>query len=260
MPADGADLACWHRPGDGTRWVVWLHGACGNHRMWGRQLSLLDGVDHVFVDVRGQGESTMHVGRRVHFADAVNDIGHILDDYGIERAALVGHSWGGNPCQEFAFRYPDRIAGLVMVGAWGQLRPMSEAELRRIRVMTKLYRFVPWSLVSRFSGRACSSVPETQGVITEVVRATGRDVFLDLGLSAYEAVHDVDSYPVATPTLLVRGSLDAPKALAPIYRGICAKNPAAREVVIEGTRHQPMMDTPDRFDEVVAEFLLTCTA
>lgn len=255
VAVDGADLAVWHRPGGGERWVLWLHGACANHLMWGHQLDAFPGWDHLFLDVRGQGESSMHTGRRVAFADTVTDIGHVLDSFDVDRAVLVGHSWGSNPVQEFSYRHPERTAGLVMVGGWGQLRPMSQGELRRIRAMTKAYRLVPWRLVSIVNARACTDDPETRELITAVLRATGREVFLDLGLTAYEEVHDVEVYPEATPTLLVRGARDFPKALAPIYRDICDKNPAAREVVIPATRHVPMMDTPDEFNAIVGEFL-----
>lgn len=255
IPVDGADLAAWHEPGDGTRWVLWLHGACADHRTWCRQLGAFPGFDHLYLDVRGQGESVVHTGRALTFSDVVDDIGHVLDAVGAERAVLVGHSWGGNPVQEFTHRHPERVDGLVMVGAWGQLRPMSESELRRIRLMTKAYRLVPWRLVGFVNSRACSDVPETREAVTEALLATGRDVFLDLGLTAYEEVHEVDEYPQPTPTLLLRGELDFPKHLAPIYEDIRAKNPNAREVVLPGTRHVPMLDAPEAFNEAMREFL-----
>lgn len=256
VPANGVDLACWHRPGHGNRWVLWLHGACGNHLMWGRQLDAVPGVDHLFLDVRGQGESVMHTGRRVAFPDVVDDVGRVLDAFDVDSAVVVGHSWGGNPAQEFSFRHAERTDGLVMVGAWGQLRPMSERELRQIKVMTMAYRVVPWRLVGSVNSRVCSENPATQALVKDALLATGRQVFLDLGLSAYEAVHDVDQLP-PIPTLLVRGALDAPKLLEPIYRDLQAKNPNAREVVIPGTKHLPMVDTPDAFNGALAEFLAT---
>ena len=91
-----------------------------------------------------------------------------------------------------------------------------------------------------------------EGVIekTSEMRAYETD-----GLTAYREVHEVDAYPTPTPTLLVRGADDFPKALAPIYRDICAQNPNAREVVIAGTRHVPMMDAPDEFNRVMQVFL-----
>ncbi|MET0908526.1 MAG: alpha/beta hydrolase [Ilumatobacteraceae bacterium] len=256
IPAPGVDLACWRRAGDGAeRTVVWLHGAGGNHLMWHRQFDAFPGVDQLFLDVRGQGESSMHAGERASFEAAVDDIGLVLDASGIERAVLVGHSWGGNPAQEFAFRHPERVDGLVLVGTWGQHRRMSTGERRTIAAMSQLYRIVPWRALAAYSGKWASDDPTTRAAVAASIRATGRQVYLDLGTSAYAAVHEVDDYPAETPTLLIRGERDAAKALDPIYADIVAKNPAARTVVIAETGHQPMLDTPERFNAIVADFL-----
>lgn len=255
VPAPGTDLACWHRPGDGTGWVLWLHGAGGSHRMWGHQVDAFPGADLLFLDVRGQGESTLHAGHRAAFVDAVDDIPRVLDAYGVDRAVLVGHSWGGNPAQELAHRSPERVEALVLVGTWGQHRRMSPAEARMVAVMAQVYRVVPWRWVAAYSGRWASSEPATRAAVTESLRACGRQVYLDLGTSAYREVHEVEGCPAATPTLLIRGEHDSPKALGAIYADICAKNPAAREVALPGTGHQPMMDVPDVFNDLVADLL-----
>lgn len=38
---------------------------------------------------------------------------HLLDALGIEKAVLLGHSWGGVIIGEFALNHPDRVAGLI---------------------------------------------------------------------------------------------------------------------------------------------------
>jgi len=262
IPAPGADLACWRRAaaaGDTGPTVLWLHGAAGAHGMWMHQYDRFQG-DQLFLDLRGQGESTMHAGQRTSLRGATDDIGRVLDAYGVERAVLIGSSWGGNPAQEFAVVAPDRVSGLVLVGSWGQHRVQPAGERRAIKTMTLAYRVLPWNLVARFCGRACSRDADTQAVVTEAVRATGRQVYLDLGLTGYadvrdmRDVHDRGDYP-AVPTLLVRGDRDAPKQLASIYAYLAGINPAAREVVLPDVGHLPMLDTPDAFNDVIAEFL-----
>lgn len=253
VSVDGADLSVWHRPGDGNRWMLWLHGAGGAARSFDRQFDAFDGVDLLFPDLRGHGASPLHDGRRFRFADAVDDVVRVLDAFGVDRAVVVGHSWGGNPAQEFSYRSPERTQALVMVGAWGQLRPMSSGELRRIRIMSRLYRFVPWSLVARTNARACSNVPETRSEVAAMLRDTGREVFIDMGLSAYEAVRDVDAFP-QTPTLLVRGERDFPRLLGPVYERILERNARAVEVVLPGTGHMPTTDVPEAFNRAVSDF------
>jgi pimeloyl-ACP methyl ester carboxylesterase len=50
-----------------------------------------------------------------HVADAVA----VLDDLGIERAVVLGHSWGGFLAALLAARHPDRVTGLVLVDSLG---------------------------------------------------------------------------------------------------------------------------------------------
>lgn len=255
VPAPGVTLSCWHRPGNGTRWVIWLHGACGNHLMWSEQFDQFPGADLVFLDVRGQGESPMHAGHRASLAGALGDIGLVLDEFGVDRAVLVGHSWGGNPAQEYAYRHPDRVAGLVMVGSWGQHRTWTRRDSVGLAINKLMYSVIPWPVMARYSGRWASTDPQTQAHVAESLLASGRRVFMDLGSSGYAAVHEVADYPARTPTLLIRGDRDVPTVLAAIYADIRAKNPAAREEVMRDVGHQPMMDTAAEFNRLVADFL-----
>lgn len=260
IPAPGADLACWRRAGTGHPTALWLHGAAGDHGMWLHQFDHFPG-EHLFADLRGQGQSTMYAGERTSLRGATDDIGRVLDAYGVDRVVLIGSSWGGNPAQEFAYTHPERVAGLVFVGSWGQHRLQTRGERWMIKAMTAMYRALPWGPVADYCGKACSRVPDTQAAVAEAVRRTGRQVYLDLGLTGYADVRDVrgkGDYP-AVPTLLVRGARDAPKQLAPIYAYLTGLNPAAREVVIPDVGHVPMLDTPDVFNEVIAEFLAGLT-
>lgn len=47
----------------------------------------------------------------------------VLDDLGIEKVHCVGHAVGAVIAQEVALRHPERIASIVMVGAWARIDP-----------------------------------------------------------------------------------------------------------------------------------------
>jgi DNA-binding SARP family transcriptional activator/pimeloyl-ACP methyl ester carboxylesterase len=51
----------------------------------------------------------------------MSDVGAIMDAVGSKRATLVGYSEGGSMCALFAATYPDRAAGLVMIGSYARL-------------------------------------------------------------------------------------------------------------------------------------------
>jgi pimeloyl-ACP methyl ester carboxylesterase len=65
---------------------------------------------------RGHGRSqTPRDLARVSIPDLADDLAAVLDDAGASRAILVGHSMGVQVALETWRRYPERVAGLVLV-------------------------------------------------------------------------------------------------------------------------------------------------
>lgn len=128
IPVLDCDLVVYHRPGNGSKGhIIFYHGACGRSQMWAHQYDAFDGFDLYFVNVRGQGESPMKVGLP-DLEGAVQDVDAILSYFQLDKVILVGHSWGGNPLQEYTYRHPERVLALVMVDSWGQHRYLSDKE------------------------------------------------------------------------------------------------------------------------------------
>ena len=126
VPVVDCDLAVYHRPGSSSKGhIIFYHGACGRSQMWAHQYDAFEGFDLYFVNVRGQGESPMKVGLP-DLEGAVQDVDAILSYFQLDKVILVGHSWGGNPLQEYTYRHPERVLALVMVDSWGQHRYLSD--------------------------------------------------------------------------------------------------------------------------------------
>lgn len=70
-------------------------------------------------DKRGTGLSDRSVGVP-HLEERIDDIRAVLDAAGSKRAFLCGTSEGGPMSLLFAATYPDRIAGLILVGAYAR--------------------------------------------------------------------------------------------------------------------------------------------
>jgi pimeloyl-ACP methyl ester carboxylesterase len=124
--ADGVPLLA---PGDADAAAVGapfllLHGFGANTRSWGSTLPWLSqGGVAVAYDrpafgltdrpLRGWPRDANPYGPAAQVATAVG----VLDALGIERAVLVGHSAGGSIALQTALAHPERVAGLVLVGA-----------------------------------------------------------------------------------------------------------------------------------------------
>ena len=248
------DLVVYHRPGSASKGhIIFYHGACGRSQMWAHQYDAFDGFDLYFVNVRGQGESPMKVGLP-DLEGAIQDIDAILSYFQLDKVILVGHSWGGNPLQEYTYRHPERVLALVTVDSWGQHRYLSEKERGRIKYSSLMYKTIPWNVIADKNSKMCTDNPITRELVKTAIIETGRDVFLNLGITGFLAVHEIEGYKGNPPMLLVRGENDFPKHLKIIYDGIIALNPNARQVTISDSKHQPMNDHPQEFNQIVGEF------
>ena len=254
IPVLDCDLAVYHRPGSSSKGhIIFYHGACGRSQMWAHQYDAFEGFDLYFVNVRGQGESPMKVGLP-DLEGAVQDVDAILSYFQLEEVILVGHSWGGNPLQEYTYRHPERVLALVMVDSWGQHRYLSDKERNRIKYSSLMYKTIPWKMIADKNSKMCTDNPITRELVKTAIIETGRDVFLNLGITGFLAVHEIEGYHGNPPMLLVRGENDFPKHLKMIYDGIIALNPNARQVTISDSKHQPMNDHPEEFNQIIGEF------
>ena len=254
IPVLDCDLAVYHRPGSSSKGhIIFYHGACGRSQMWAHQYDAFEGFDLYFVNVRGQGESPMKVGLP-DLEGAVQDVDAILSYFQLDEVILVGHSWGGNPLQEYTYRHPERVLALVMVDSWGQQRYLSDKERNRIKYSSLMYKTVPWKMIADKNSKMCIDNPITRELVKTAIIETGRDVFLNLGITGFLAVHEIEGYHGNPPMLLVRGENDFPKHLKKIYDGIIALNPNARQVTISDSKHQPMNDHPEEFNQLIGEF------
>ncbi len=116
--ADGAlsyaVASCRSGPCAGT--IVLIHGVGSNASRWEEfteQTPLREGWRIIRLDLRGHGasESREKATLEIHAADLMR----VLDDAGIEKAVLVGHSLGAQIAMRAAVLYPDRIQGMVLM-------------------------------------------------------------------------------------------------------------------------------------------------
>ena len=254
IPVLDCDLVVYHRPGCSSKGhIIFYHGACGRSQMWAHQYDAFEGFDLYFVNVKGQGESPMKVGLP-DLEGAVQDVDAILSYFHLDEVILVGHSWGGNPLQEYTYRHPERVLALVMVDSWGQHRYLSDKERNRIKYSSLMYKTIPWKVIADKNSKMCTDNPITRELVKTAIIETGRDVFLNLGITGFLAVHEIEGYHGNPPMLLVRGENDFPKHLKKIYDSIIALNPNARQVTISDSKHQPMNDHPEEFNQLIGEF------
>ena len=93
--------------------VLLLHGQPGSGADWDGVAQTLTRTHTVLVPDRpGYGRTG---GRAMGFAGNVRSALALLDSYGIERAAVAGHSWGAGVALAMAIEAPERVQSLTLV-------------------------------------------------------------------------------------------------------------------------------------------------
>jgi pimeloyl-ACP methyl ester carboxylesterase len=109
--------------------VLCVHGITANCRSWDVIASTLSPTHMVAaMDLRGRGGSDKP-SEGYSLGHHLKDIHCLMDDLGLERPVIMGHSLGAFISLAFAARFPDRVQGLVLVDGGGKL---SEDQLNRV--------------------------------------------------------------------------------------------------------------------------------
>ncbi len=140
----------------------------------------------------------------------------LMDQLGIQRADIVGHSMGGRIAWFFAANHPDRVSKLVLIAPDGFASP--GFEYGKAPKISPLLRTLPYVLPQFMLKASLAPGYGNPAAMTEPILARYRDMMLAPGvrsaiLARMEQNVLVDPEPllrrIAAPTLLMWGSLDA---------------------------------------------------
>jgi len=254
------------KPFDAARpTVVFIHGVLNDHSVWILQSRYLanHGFNVLAVDLPGHCRSAGDAPETVE--QAADFVAALLDAAGVQRAALVGHSWGSLIALEAASRLGDRITHLVLVGTAFPMK-VSQALLDASQNDPE----AALKLVNVFSRATLAAPPSALGPGTWVYGASmalGRRVLrsnpevnvFHRGFLACDRYANGEAAitRIACPVLFVLGAQDqmtAPRAA----QGLVAKARESGkrvEVASLPVGHHQMTETPDATLFALRDFL-----
>ena len=245
----------YRRAGSGTPLVL-VHGYLGGSRQWQAEIALFSKrFDVIAPDLPGfAGAAHLHAADRIGtFASAIVDL---MDDLGLGRVMLLGHSMGGMIVQELAATHAHRIERLVLYGT-GPLGLMPDRfeplETSRERIRAEGVGHT----VRRIGATWFRDGDQAPGF--EVVSSLGAQASEAAALAGLDAMSHWDGRQqmqrLTMPTLVLWGDGDRsyrwPQAEA-LWRGL----PDAALAVIPGTAHAVHLEKPGLFHAVLEDFLM----
>ncbi|MGW5255734.1 alpha/beta fold hydrolase [Streptomyces sp. NPDC004012] len=140
VPVDDTALAVTDTGGPGIP-VVYLNGQFATQGYWRRVVAEL-GAEwrHITYDERARGRKSKR-SADYSFEAAVRDVDAVLAARGVDRALLVGWSYGAFVAAHWASRNPEHTVGAVLVDGAYPYDWLDEAMEQRIR---KLFRRMGW--------------------------------------------------------------------------------------------------------------------
>jgi 3-oxoadipate enol-lactonase len=236
--------------------VVLIHGFCGSTDYWEYIIPLLSEKYRILtVDLRGHGE-TAYNGEPFEIEDLAKDIKLLLEELGIEKAYLFGHSLGGYVTLAFADLFEDNLKGfgLIHSTAFSDTEEGKEGRLNAIQKIQDLgiEEFVNGLIPNLFSDESLTVLPN------EVEKAK-RIGYGTNPIAAMETQAAMRKRPdrnyvvekVKMPVLLLKGTKDK---VVSIDRVASASSPNITEVRLE-TGHMSMQEDPNKLADAIRSFI-----
>lgn len=243
--------------------VLLLHGLSATRRyvLHGSTSLIRDGHRLIAYDSRGHGESSPAPSSREYdYAVLVRDAVRVLDDRGVQRAAVVGMSMGSAVGAALALAHPDRVRALVAITPAHLGRPSKDPQ-RWNRLADGLARGGPDGFVDAYGDpgvpaasldlirtvmRQRLSRHEHPAAVADCLRFTTQGVAFD-GEDALRSI--------ACPTLVIgsRDRLDPEHPLR-IAERWAALIPGA-EFVVEDDDQSPLAWRGGSLSKAIAAFL-----
>ncbi len=269
VTVEGETLYAVHAAADGPA-IVLVHGFGGSTVTWTETLPVLAaaGYDAYAIDLRGFGLSDKGFNADYHPPAQARRVLAWMDAAGLERAALVGHSMGGNVAAYAALAAPERVSALVLVDAailsqeraWGLpgtlIDGLLDAPFLRRWAQIALRRAAPDLFADLLRDATYNDAVLTPDLISSYERAL-RTPEWELALLGMLRDADGDTAPVGQlriPTLILWGVED--RWVLP-SEGVRLETliPGAERVEIAGAGHLPMHEAPEAFQAALLGFL-----
>jgi pimeloyl-ACP methyl ester carboxylesterase len=90
-----------------------LHGLFGSGDNWQSFAKSFDGFECFLIDQRNHGNSPH--SSEMNYSLIADDLKELMNDLGLEKINILGHSMGGKSAMFFASRFPEHVEKLVIV-------------------------------------------------------------------------------------------------------------------------------------------------
>ncbi len=242
--------------------ILLLHGLLFDGGMWRAQIEPLAAIGRVLVfDGPGHGKTT-ELPPPFSLEDHVEALGDAMTALHVDRAVLVGLSWGGMLAMRTALRYPKRIAAMALLDTSAEAEPRANAiKYRAFTMFARRFGLPRWFVDAQlaplmFGARTLRERPELVDQFTRTANGYSRDGMARAAKAVVihrKSVHDKLG-SITTPTLVMCGRDDRatpPERSEALARAIAG----AKLVQIDDCGHMSAIERPDAVNAELVPFV-----
>jgi len=219
--------------------VIFLHGWLGSWRLWISPMQVISIQFRSYaLDLWGFGDSA-HQKEGYSIEHHAQMLRQFMDQLGIGKIALIGHSLGGLVAFRFAARWPESVDRLMAIST-----PLEATAISPRWLNASLPDLVNW-LTTRS--------PEIREALSDALRADPQALAASLQTTSFPRLFN-EMLQRRIPCLLVYGEED-PAIFAPSLEQVVSLPSYVHQIVLEEAAHFPMLEQPARFQRLLLDFL-----
>lgn len=228
--------------------LILIHGAGGSYLYWPPEIRHLSGGSILAIDLPGHGESSGDVEESIEAY--VLAMVEFLDNLEINQAVLAGHSMGSAIAQRMSLDDPDRVNGLILIGAGAKLgvHPQLVQDCGREETYPKaVSQIMEWSFSQQADQKLVRLAAERMVEMSPAVLVADFKA-----CNAFDIRDQVGE--IKQPTLIICGEDDQ---MTPVRFSeyLAERIRGSRLEVIPGAGHMVMLEKPEIVAKLVDDFM-----
>ncbi|HRG82487.1 MAG TPA: alpha/beta hydrolase [Chitinophagaceae bacterium] len=238
--------------------LLFIHGWCINQTYWDQQVKFFSPRYRVLtVDLPGFGLSANKLGSDWHFGNYTADVKALVDQLGLKKLVLIGHSMSGDLILDYAKKYPVDLAGIIGIDNLHQpAATVSEAQKLELEAFFELMYNSYDSIVNNmmagelFQPATDSSIRKR--VLNDILKTKPEIAVKVLREnSLFTQQQQTAMQSLRFPLFLLNS--DVYPVNADSLNKYCKKGFAIE--TIKGSGHYPMLEQPEAFNQALQKLL-----
>lgn len=240
--------------------VVLVHGFAEDSNIWHEQINFLqDQCNLIVPDLPGSGGSALLQKDNVTIEDYASSVNAVLENEGVDKCILLGHSMGGYIALAFAEKFADKLQafGFVHSSAFADSEEKKSVRKKGIKMMEEygVYPFLKNTTPNLFSENYKKKYPER---VSELIEQ-GKNFSKEALIQYYTAmINRPDKTAVleksSVPVLFIIGSEDVAAPLDDLLKQVHLPKTSYIHI-IEGVGHMSMWERPGLVNNYLLEFI-----